>query len=79
MGRDRSTCLMKYIPLEAEIRVGDRIVTSGMGGVFPKGLVIGTVTQVTKREADLYQEALVKPNADLMRLEEVFVIVKRSQ
>lgn len=77
VGRDRSTCLMKYIPLEAEIQVGDRVITSGMGGIFPKGLVIGTVTQVTKREVELYQEALVKPSADLMRLEEVFVIVKR--
>jgi rod shape-determining protein MreC len=77
VGRDRSTCLMKYIPLEAEIQVGDRVVTSGMGGIFPKGLAIGTITHVTKREVDLYQEALVKPSADIKRLEEVFVIVKR--
>jgi rod shape-determining protein MreC len=76
-GRDRYTCLMNYIPLEADVKVGDRVITSGMGGLFPKGLVIGTVIHVTKRKADLYQEALVKPSADLMRLEEVFVIVKR--
>lgn len=77
VGRDRYTCLMKYIPLEAEVKVGDRVITSGMGGLFPKGLVIGNVIHVTRRKADLYQEALVRPSADLMRLEEVFVIVKR--
>lgn len=77
VGRDRTSCLMKYIPLDADVQVGDRVITSGMGGLFPKGLVIGTITHVVKREVDLYQEALIRPSADLRRLEEVFVIVKR--
>ncbi|MFQ6672238.1 MAG: rod shape-determining protein MreC [Candidatus Tectimicrobiota bacterium] len=77
VGWDRSSGLMKYIPLEAEIEVGDRVVSSGMGGLYPKGLVIGTITRVTTSSGGLHQEAIVRPSTDLDRLEEVFIIAKR--
>jgi rod shape-determining protein MreC len=77
VGYDRKRCLMKYIPRDADVRPGDRVISSGMGGIFPKGLLIGTVVEVSPGPGDLYQEALVKPSADLARLEEVFILAAR--
>ena len=62
----------------AEIEVGDRIVTSGTGGVFPKGLVIGTVSHISKGEYGLFQAVSVKPSVDFSRLEEVLVLLREG-
>ena len=62
----------------AEIAVGDRIVTSGTGGVFPKGLVIGSVSQVSKGDYGLFQSVTVSPSVDFSRLEEVLVLLREG-
>jgi len=69
---------MKYLPLLSPIQVGDRIVTSGLTGGFPKGLAIGTITRVDKTEGDLFQSAEIMPEVDFSRLEEVMVITAVS-
>ena len=69
---------MKYVPLLSPIQVGDRIVTSGLTGGFPKGLAIGTITRVDKTEGDLFQSAEIMPEVDFSRLEEVLVITAVS-
>jgi rod shape-determining protein MreC len=69
-------CLFQYINRNTEIKYGDTVVTSGMGGVFPKGIMIGTVISVTKKRYGIFQEALVKPAIDFGRLEEVYIITK---
>jgi rod shape-determining protein MreC len=66
---------LKYLPLMADVVVGDRVLTSGMGGVFPKGIPIGTVAAVERRSGALFQEAVIEPAVDLSRLEEVIVLV----
>jgi rod shape-determining protein MreC len=63
-----------YLPLLADITVGDEVVTSGMGGVFPKGIPIGRVTAVERRSGALFQEATLQPTVDLSRLEEVLIL-----
>jgi len=68
------TAIVKYLPLLAEVRVGDVVLTSGMGGVFPKGIMIGTVTAIHRKSGALFQEASVQPSVDFGRLEEVLVI-----
>ena len=65
---------MKYLPLLSSIEVGDRVVTSGLTGEFPKGLMIGTITRVDKVEGELFQSAEILPDVDLSRLEEVLVV-----
>lgn len=65
---------LKYIPLLSSIHAGDRVVTSGLAGAFPRGLAIGTVTQIEKQEGDLFQSAEVEPEVDLTKLDEVLVI-----
>ena len=60
------------------MQYGDIIVTSGMGGVFPKGVTIGEVVSVPKKRYGIFQEALIRPRIDLGRLEEVYIITKTN-
>ncbi len=69
-------CLLQYIDRRADIQYGDPVVTSGMGGVFPKGIFIGEVVSVSKKSYGIFQEAMVKPKVDFGRLEEVYIIRK---
>jgi len=78
VGDDERHARMKYLPLEANLKTGDLVISSGLGGIFPKGLVVGRVTGVMKQKFGLFQEAEIAPIANLSRLEEVFVIVKGS-
>jgi rod shape-determining protein MreC len=69
-------CLLQYIDRRADIGYGDSVVTSGMGGVFPKGILIGEVVSVSKKTYGIFQEAQVRPKVDFGRLEEVYIITK---
>jgi hypothetical protein len=60
----------------ADVMTGDTIVTSGLGGTFPKGLLIGQVEQVSAGDYGLLRSATVKPAVDFGRLQEVMVILK---
>lgn len=73
-GTARGLARMKYIPLLSAVRVGDAVVTSGLTGGFPKGLVIGSVRSIEKVEGDLFQSAEIVPEVDVSKLEEVLVI-----
>jgi rod shape-determining protein MreC len=75
VGTGEKTCRMKFVPILAEVRVGDKVISSGLGGVFPKGLMIGIVLDVIKQNQELFQEITVTPSADLSHLEEVVVIL----
>ncbi len=66
---------MVNLPSEANIQIGDTIVSSGLGGIFPKGLVIGRVMEVETDHYGLLKQALLSPEADFNRLEEVFVVI----
>ena len=69
-------CLLQYVNRQIDIHYGDIVVTSGMGGVFPKGIMIGEVVSVSKKRYGIFQEALVQPKVDFGRLEEVYIITK---
>lgn len=65
---------------EGEIpKVGDIVVTSGLGGSYERGLLIGTVSNVNKTEADSTGDILVTPNGDVSMLEEVIVVFKAPE
>ncbi len=68
--------IIKYVPQGEAIKIGDLILTSGMGGSFPKRLVIGQVTEVHKRDIELFQEATISPSVDFTRLEFVLILKK---
>ncbi len=65
---------MTYIPQDETISVGDVVLTSGMGGNYPEGLIIGQVTEVKQRDIDTYQQATVRPSVDFRGMETVLVI-----
>ena len=64
---------MKFVPVLADVVVGDVVVTSGLDRMFPKGLMVGRVRSV-KRGGGLFKEILVAPSARFERLEEVLVV-----
>lgn len=65
---------LDWVKPEAQIQVGEVVFTSGLGGKFPQDMVIGRVVEVERREADLFQRAIVQPAVDFDSLEVVFVI-----
>jgi rod shape-determining protein MreC len=66
-------CVLNYVKRTEDVQVGDTLVTSGLDGIFPKGLPIGRVVAVDKRGPGLFQSAEVAPDVDPERLEEVLV------
>lgn len=70
---------MKYIPLLSTVRKGDVVITSGLTGRFPKGLLVGVVTQIEKTEDDLFQSAILAPAVNFTKVEEVLVINSSGQ
>jgi len=79
VGQPDGTLRMEYIPQEESISVGDIVLTSGLGGFIPKGLVIGQVTEVQQMDYELFQAAVVRPAVDFSRLELVLVITAFEQ
>lgn len=69
-----SRLIMKYLPLDAEINTGDVVITSGLGSVFEKGILIGEIIGAKKDPSGLFYNAELKPAADLDRLEEVLIV-----
>lgn len=67
------------LPREADVVKGDLILTSGYGGVYPKGLIIGTVENVDMDPTGVNLQATIKPAADFSHLEEAFVITDQIQ
>lgn len=73
-GRDR--CSLEFSLHEEDVKVGDIIVTSGIGGIFPKAFPVGDVTMVKKGEYGIFQTVEIKPRVNISRLEEVLVILQ---
>jgi len=71
---ERGICELKYALSRADVRVGDRIITSGLGGLFPKGILVGEICDIKKDPNQLFQEIVVAPSVDFGKLEELFVI-----
>lgn len=69
---------LQYVPPEVEVKVNDRLITSGMDRIFPKGLLIGTVLEVNEDLGSLFQQVLIKPAADFHKLESVLIITESS-
>jgi rod shape-determining protein MreC len=70
-GSSSGLCRMKYLSLDADVKPEDIIISSGLGVIYPKGLVIGTVKSVGKDAGGLYLYAWIEPMADFSRLEEI--------
>ncbi len=71
-----STCALKFVSYYADIQEGDLLITSGLDGIYPKGLPVATVTKVTRHEASAFQTVLAEPAVGFSRLEEALVLRK---
>lgn len=67
---------MMNIALNADVLKGDTIITSGFGGIYPKGLVVGHVKDIINDEEGFVKHATIEPTVDFQSLEEVFVIIQ---
>jgi rod shape-determining protein MreC len=74
VGKGSDFCEMKHISQDADIQVGYPVISSGLGGVFPKGLLIGKVSKVGESKKGLFKNVVIVPAANISLLEEVFVL-----
>lgn len=77
--RDEGLCRMDYIPVDVDIEIGDTVETSGIGGIYPKGILIGKIKEIRKTNSEVNRYAIIEPTVDFKRLEEVFVLVANNQ
>ena len=77
-GSLENSTVLKYVKRSEDIQEGDRLITSGVDGVFPKGLMVGTVIKVRKQHLGLFQFIEVLPAVQSERLEEVLVVAAES-
>jgi rod shape-determining protein MreC len=72
-GATEGSLLLDYVPNRTDVQLGDRVVTAGNDGIYPRGLNIGTVTAIERGPESFYRIELV-PAVDLGSLDEVFVL-----
>ena len=73
-GTGDDTCIVKYISRNAEIKEGDVVISSGIGGIFPKSIYIGDIVTVEDNGAKLFKDIKLKPKIDFSKIEHVLVI-----
>jgi rod shape-determining protein MreC len=74
VGRFGGGLELDFLSQQAVVAPGDRVLTSGLGGKFPEGLIIGTVSAVQRLDYEVLQRAILTPGADFGRLEIVLII-----
>jgi rod shape-determining protein MreC len=79
VGQPDGSLRLEYLPQEEEVSVGEIVLTSGLGGFMPRGLVIGQVTEVHQMDYELFQVAIVRPAVDFSRVELALVITAFEQ
>ena len=78
-GQPDGSLLLSYVPIDAEVETGDMVVTSGIGGVYPKGLPLGRVSSVENADNALYYTIVVDAFASVENQEEVLVITSLTE
>lgn len=75
-GKEEGLCSLEFTTREEDVKVGDMVVTSGIGGLFLKGLPIGEVTMVKRGEYGIFQTISIRPSVNIAHLEEVLVVLR---
>jgi rod shape-determining protein MreC len=75
-GKGEMLCALEFTTREEDVKVGDTVITSGIGGIFTKGLQIGEVTMVKRGEYGIFQTVSIRPAVNLPHLEEVLVVLR---
>ncbi len=77
-GDSENRCLLNYVSRKEIVNIGDSVVSSGLDGVFAKGLLIGKVTDIILSKSGIFQEIEVSPFVDFDKIEEVLVVSNAS-
>ena len=73
-GKDYRHCLLTDIPTHAKIKAGDTVLTSELSGIFPQGIMVGTIESYERKQNDAFYTVKVKLSADLKKVNHVYVI-----
>lgn len=76
-GGKNDVCYLRYVLKNTPIQEGDKVLTSGLDGVFPKGLLVGYVSNYTPTTSGLFETIKVTPSVDFAKLEQVIVLKKK--
>ncbi len=76
--RSKGLCRVDYIPPNTDVMPGDTVETSGVGGLYPQGIIIGKVVKVIRNEGQYDSYAIIQPVVDFKRLEEVIILKKKA-
>jgi rod shape-determining protein MreC len=76
-GHGQGDLRVKYLSRARKVAVGDVVITSGQGGVFPQGIVVGRLATLDPGDA-VFRQGTVRPAADLGRLEEVLILLPQG-
>ena len=68
-------CALKYIMRNEPVEVGDKLITAGVGGIYPKGVKVGMITDITKENFGMTLSIEVVPSVDFDKLEEVLILI----
>jgi rod shape-determining protein MreC len=77
-GKGENQCQLKYLLRTEEVAIGDIVVTSGLSGNFPKGVMVGEIRKLEKIGQGTFQYAELVPSVDLTKLEEVLIVMESS-
>jgi rod shape-determining protein MreC len=77
-GRGSEELEFEFVARGSDVALDDVVITSGLGGVYPKGLYIGTISAISDPDTQLLQRATIRPAVDFGRLEQVFVMLRRG-
>jgi len=77
-GLSSKVCVFDYVLKASDVRVGDMVVTSGLGRIFPKGIPVGEIIDVQDPAGELFKDIKVRPIVDFSKLEELLVILKED-
>jgi len=77
-GLSSKVCLFDYVVKASDVRLGDMVVTSGLGRIYPKGIPVGEIIDVQDPPGELFKNIKVRPMVDFSKLEELLVILKED-
>ncbi|MGL5615322.1 MAG: rod shape-determining protein MreC [Sarcina sp.] len=78
MGTMKPMAQISNLPMTSQIKVGDNIITSGIGGIYPQGIRIGTVSSIQENNAEVSKSAIIQPSADFTTMQQVVVVVPKN-
>lgn len=78
-GNGGKTSSWRFVLKEEEVHIGDRVISSGFDGVYPKGLLIGVIVDINSKNERMFRSISIKPAVDFAKLETVLIVKHREQ